>query len=304
MRVGIVGPGYIGARHIEAWRHLSVAIHGYARSPARHAEVAAAYPEVTWHPSLDALIGSVDVVDVCTPTDTHAGPVLRAAAASRHVICEKPLARSLDEATTMVGACAAAGVQLHVAHVVRYVSAYAAARQAVVDGEIGQPRSITLYRGGAAPTWADWFADPARSGGVLLDLGIHDIDFARWVAGDVVEVTGDVTGPCVGRAHLVHASGVRSEVTAEWGPAGQAFRTTFAIEGTDGQLAYDSLADAAGRNSDPMVEMLGEFRAAIRGGPRPRITVEDAVAALEIALAASPPVITETVCSDSDQNPR
>jgi myo-inositol 2-dehydrogenase/D-chiro-inositol 1-dehydrogenase len=252
--------------------------------------VAAAYPEVTWHSSLESLLAEVDVVDVCTPTDTHADIVLRAAAAGRHVICEKPLARGLDEADKMIATCAAAGVQLHVAHVSRYISGYSAARQAVLDGEVGEPIELRLYRGGAAPGWASWFRDPTRSGGVLLDLGIHDIDFARWVAGDVVEVSGEMLGPGHGRALLTHVNGTRSEVIAEWGAVGQPFRTSFEITGDGGSLTHDSTTGnprTPGRTVDPMVEMLGEFRVAIRGGPPPRITATDARATLRAALAAA-----------------
>src|SRR6185503_8768768 len=103
----------------------------------------------------------------------------------------------------------------------------------------------TLYRGGAAPGWADWFADPARSGGVLLDLGIHDIDYARWVAGDIVDVSGSLIGPGIGRAVLTHAGGARSEVTAEWGAAGRAFHTEFEIAGAQGSIRYNSTAEHA-----------------------------------------------------------
>jgi myo-inositol 2-dehydrogenase/D-chiro-inositol 1-dehydrogenase len=249
--------------------------------------MAATCSEVTWHSSVDSLLAEVDVVDVCTPTDTHAGLVLRAAASGRHVICEKPLARSLDEADSMIAACAVAGVQLHVAHLGRYLVGYCAARQAVVDGEVGEPTELRLYRGGAAPGWASWFRDPARSGGVLLDLGIHDIDFACWVAGDVVEVGGEMLGPGHGRALLTHVNGARSEVIAEWGTAGQPFRASFEITGAGGSLTHDSAAGTLGRTADPMVEMLGEFRVAIRGGPPPRITAADARAALRVALAAA-----------------
>jgi predicted dehydrogenase len=295
VRVGVVGPGYIGARHIEAWRHLGVALHGYARSRSRRAEVAAAYPEVTWQPSLPALLAAVDVVDVCTPTDTHAGLAVQAAAAGKHVICEKPFARTLDEADSMLAACANAAVQLHVAHVGRYAGAYAAAREAVAEGEVGTIRTLSLYRGGAAPAWADWFADPTRSGGVLLDLGIHDIDFARWVAGEVVDVTGELVGPGVGHAVLTHAGGARSGITAEWGEIGRPFHTEFDIVGTEGAVRHDSNADHAHRPADPTVEMLAEFRAAIRGGPAPRVTVADARAALRIALAAADAALIGTV---------
>ena len=286
VRVGVVGPGYIGARHLEAWRHLDVTLHGYTRSPTRRAEVAAAFPEVTWHRDLAALLDAVDVVDVCTPTDSHAALVLQAAAAGRHVVCEKPMARTLDEAEAMLAACAAAGVHLHVGHLVRYVEAYAAARDAVGAGEVGDLTRLRLYRGTATPAWGDWFADPARSGGVLLDLGIHDIDVARWIAGEVVGVEASVPAPGTGRAVLTHESRAISEVTAEWGPAGMPFRTEFEIVGTAGRLHYDSTVDRHG-GTDPLTTMLGEFRAAIRGGPEPRVTARDAFEALRVALAVA-----------------
>jgi len=283
----MVGPGYIGARHIEAWRRLGVTLHGYTRSAARRAEVAAAFPEVTWHRELGTLLDAVEVVDVCTPTDSHAPLVLRAAAAGRHVVCEKPMARTLDEASAMLAGCADAGVQLHVGHLVRYVDGYAAAHEAVRAGEVGRLLTLRLYRGTAVPSWADWFADPGRSGGVLLDLGIHDIDYARWVAGDVVRVEAAMVEPGVGRAVLTHEGGAVSEVTAAWGPSGTPFRTEFEIVGTDGRLDHDSTADRAGPAGDPLAAMLQEFRDAIRGGPPPRVTVDDAVAALRIALTAA-----------------
>ena len=100
-------------------------------------------------------------------------------------------------------------------------------------------------------------------------------------------MTGEMTGPGQGVAVLTHAGGARSEVTAEWGAAGKPFRTSFEISGTGGSLHHDSVHEPSGRATDPMVEMLGEFRAAIRGGPDPRITPADALAALRVALAAS-----------------
>jgi myo-inositol 2-dehydrogenase / D-chiro-inositol 1-dehydrogenase len=287
VRVGVVGPGYIGARHLEAWRHVGVRLHAYTRSAARRAEVGAAFPEVCWHSSLGQLVAAVDVVDVCTPTDAHAAVTLAAAAQGRHVVCEKPIARTLAEADRMIEACDQAGVQLHVGHVVRYQGPYAAAHDAVRDGEVGRPTRLRMLRGGATPTWSSWFVDPRRSGGVLVDLAIHDIDFARWVAGEVVAVAAAMPEPGTAQVQLTHDGGAVSQVTAVWGPAGSALRTEFEIVGTDGSVAHDSTTDGAARDADPLVEMLGEFRAAIRGGPPPRVSAADARAALVVALRAA-----------------
>src|SRR4051812_948471 len=206
--VGVVGAGGIAHLHLAAWRHLGVDV--VVESLEGAADIAAQYGARAVD-GLDELIDAADVVDVCTPTNTHHDIVLAAAAARRHVICEKPLSQLRSEAAEMIEACEAAGVQLHPGQVVRFFPEYAAAKAAVTAGRIGEPAVLRFSRRGSRPVRA-WFADPARSGGLIVDQMIHDIDFARWVAGDVTQVyariVGDEPGPTIGVVVMTHASGV------------------------------------------------------------------------------------------------
>ena len=238
---------------------------------------------------LDALLREVDIVDVCSPTGSHPEVVAEAARAGRHVICEKPLARSAPEAAEMVAVCASAGVQLHPAQVVRFFPRYAAARAAVAQGEIGTVRALQLTRRGPAPE-SDWFRDEAQSGGVLLDLCVHDVDFARWVAGEVVAVVAETRLGTGGTARaemtLEHAEGARSRVTGEWLPGDQACGSSFVLSGSRGELREGRAHEPVEASEDPFVTQLRELASAVTGGPAPRVTAADAVAAVEICTAA------------------
>jgi predicted dehydrogenase len=93
------------------------------------------------------------------------------------VLCEKPLALSLTDADRMLAAVQRAGTKAMVAQVIRFWPEYVALRQALEAGQIGQPRLATGARLASAPGWGAWFNDPAKSGGALFDLHIHDLDF-------------------------------------------------------------------------------------------------------------------------------
>lgn len=305
-RVGVVGLGGIGGVHIAGWRHLGVEVHGYDGLPEARAR-ARDEKGVIVHDDLESLLGSVDVVDVCTPTDSHHAIALASVKAGRHVICEKPLTRTLAEADELIAAARKAGVQLHVAQVVRFFAEYAAAQAAVAAGRIGTPAVLRLTREGGMPAGDRWYHDQARSGGIICDVMIHDIDFARWIAGDVVRVYAKAlrpAGPRGGHTHayaiLTHASGAISHLTASWARKNAPFRTSFELSGSEGMLdhatdqrpavrtAPPELAGGGGwpMAEDPWAAELREFLAAIEEGTPPRVSAEDGRAALAIALAA------------------
>lgn len=315
LRVGVVGAGFMGETHLVAWAAEGNPVVVFDLDPTRAAALAARSGAVVAG-SLDELLGSVDIVDVCTATHRHAEVAIAAARAGRHVICEKPLARTLADAEAIVGACAVAGVRLFVAHVVRFFPEYAAARQQVVDGAIGEPAVLRLKRASFRPRHAPdhWFFDPARSGGMIVDLMIHDFDYARWVAGDVVAVHCRSVG--VGRpglaidhaiAILTHASGAISQVTGSWAYPPPTFRTSLEIAGSHGLIEFDSatappivsymrpqIGDEAGLvglpgsplAEDPYRLELREFHRSILDGTPARVAADDGLEALRIALAA------------------
>ncbi len=314
LRVGLVGAGFIGRTHLAAWKSEGTEVVVFDVDPARSAALAEAFG-ASVEPNIEALFAATDVVDICTPTHLHASVAMAAARAGCHIICEKPLARTLADGEAMLAEARRAGVRLLVGQVVRFYPEYAAAHRAVMAGAIGDPAVLRLTRANSRPRQpADhWFFDHSRSGGIILDLMIHDLDFARWVAGEVVSVTCRSAGferPDAGVDHavaiLTHASGAISHVSASWAYAPSTSRTAFEIAGSRGLIEQDSdhtaaversllEAGASGRatsladvalGGDPFRLELAEFARAIEAGVEPRTDGADALETLRLALAA------------------
>lgn len=303
-RIGLFGTGEMAAAHVRAWHRLGIDVLVCSRSTERGARFARTH-DVDFTCDSDTLLNEVDLVDVCTPTDTHAGLTIRAAAAGRHVICEKPLARDHASGERMLAACRSAGVRLFVGHTLRFVPAYAAAHALVREGRVGPVREVRLTRNGGLPGGA-WYADPARSGGVLVDLAIHDLDYARWIAGEVVGVDASLAvgpdgGPPIsGEVRLDHATGAETAVRVAWETPDSPYRSTVWIRGEQGELwiAEDSdvVTDESGRTvyepdqatrDEPLHALqFTEFLASLDGAAEPRVTAADGLVALGIALDA------------------
>lgn len=304
-RVGVVGGGDMARTHLESWHRLGASTAVYSRS-GRVAALAPTY-RARLVDTLAELLSASDVVDICTPTDTHAAIAAAAIEARRPVIVEKPIALTGAQARTMIAAADAAGVPVFVAHVVRYFAAYAAAHRAVAAGVIGAPASLRLRRTGAAPL-ADWFHDEARSGGILMDQLIHDFDFARWVAGEVetVQARAEWTGPphqVSATVTLRHAGGAVSQLIGGWFGAETPFTTELSITGAAGTLTHSNAtgalrlerpglpatevlaADAVAADL-PYDAQLADFASSIADGTEPCVSAADALAALDLTLAA------------------
>ncbi|MCL5998257.1 MAG: Gfo/Idh/MocA family oxidoreductase, partial [Chloroflexi bacterium] len=127
----------------------------------------------------------VDVVDVCLPTDVHARYAIQALQQGRHVLCEKPMALTLEDAGAMVDAARTANRRLMIAQCIRFWPEYRFLRDCVQDGRYGKLLSLSLTRVGGQPGWSsrNWFLDPVRSGGPIHDLHIHDVDFVNYLLG-------------------------------------------------------------------------------------------------------------------------
>src|SRR5215510_13211743 len=120
MKVGIVGAGSMGTTHAAGWADTPATIVGFVTGTSREADVLAKRYNAKVYPSLDEMLPDVDVIDICSPTHLHHEMALKAAAAGKHIICEKPLTRTMQQAQEILAACRNAGVQLLVAHVVRF----------------------------------------------------------------------------------------------------------------------------------------------------------------------------------------
>jgi predicted dehydrogenase len=141
-------------------------------------------------PSIEDLIERCDIVDVCLPTDLHCPVTVGALQAGRHVLCEKPMALSLEEADRMVESARASGKYLMIGHCIRFWPEYAHLRDLVAGGRLGRLLSLNLTRYGEFPSWSadGWLADESRAGGGVLDMHIHDTDYAHWLLGEPDEV--------------------------------------------------------------------------------------------------------------------
>jgi predicted dehydrogenase len=197
--VALLGCGEIGAVRASALARSPVArlVAACDADPARAAALAAKHRAACVAEWREAIARpDVDVVCVSTPTSLHAGMAVAAARAGKHVLVEKPLARSVAEAQEMVGAARAAGVVLKTGFNHRHYLAVEAARHAIAAGAIGEPMFVRTYIGheGGSPFLAKWMARPDMAGGgTLLDNGIHILDLVRYFLGEVSEAEGLVT---------------------------------------------------------------------------------------------------------------
>ncbi|THF86083.1 Gfo/Idh/MocA family oxidoreductase [Deinococcus sp. KSM4-11] len=241
-RVGLIGAGLMGTVHAQAWAQRPGVLDA-VYAPDDRARGFAARQGLTPYATLDDFWSAVDVVDLCTPTPTHAEYAVQAARAGKHVICEKPLARTLEEADRVIAACREGGVRLFVAHVLRFFPQYRLAWQQVQAGAVGEPRVLRLGRMSSPPTAGSWLLDEAQSGGVPLDLLIHDLDYARWIAGNVRSVSAVQArreGRVTVHATLSHVSGAITLVEGGWAAPPGVFRTHLDIAGTAGVIEWTS----------------------------------------------------------------
>lgn len=312
--VGMVGAGGISRPHLDGWKALSksvdleVLVFSEEGAPELVAEfefgrVAATFAEI---------LERASIVDIVTPTYTHADLACAALRAGLDVICEKPLALSSTDAQAVVDLANELGRHLYPAHVVRFFPQYVAAKTAVDSGAIGDLAVTRFQRVGSFPDWSDWFADEALSGGVILDLMVHDLDVARWIGGPITQVYATMIRRDEGslpqalcQAVLTHSSGAVSYANAVWGAPGLTFNTSFHLSGSQGEVAYDSQKDATvtfdlGENSlettgvnlpaletieSPYLTELRAFLGAIQGGDEPAVTGVDGVEAIRLAEA-------------------
>lgn len=206
LRVGMVGYGFMGKAHSNAWRQaphffpLKAHVELHTLCGRTAAGVQAARGQLGWqHAATDwrDVVESplIDVVDINTPNDSHAEIAIAAARAGKHVLCEKPLALTTKQAEAMLAAVQKAKVVHMVCHNYRRVPAIALARKMIAEGALGQ---ICHYHARYAQ---DWLADPEfplkwrlqkdlSGSGAHGDINVHIIDLARYLVGEFKEVCG------------------------------------------------------------------------------------------------------------------
>jgi predicted dehydrogenase len=314
--VGILGAGGMGNVHARHYRKMEGVELCFFDPNTEQAKTFIERHQATPLDSSDALIAKCDVVDICLPTPLHLDLGLQAIAAGRAVFMEKPLAGSLEDGVKLADAAAKAGVPLMPGHVVRFFPEFASGNRLVKSGAVGTPAAARTRRGGGAPKGLDsWFLDHSKSGGILLDLAIHDFDWLRWTLGEVKHLYARSVQAKTGHGAdyalttLTFDSGCIAHVEATWmDPSGG--RATYEVAGSDGLIQYDSRntptlrTHSGGKSinespllaaSDPYFNQLSGFLKAVQDNTPTPVTAHDGVAALSIALAARESSLTDKV---------
>ena len=314
-RVALIGAGTMGRTHANAYAAIADAeLVAVCDSRVEAAEELANAHCARAFAGIEQALNEaeVDVVDICTPTPTHLACIKAAAAAGKHICCEKPLARSISQAMEAQRVCEEAGVTLFVAHVLRWFPEYRRLREIIKSGAIGETVEVRTSRGGLLCGGTDnWFYNMQMSGGAVLDLMIHDFDWLRWCYGSVrrVYARGLYNSRVPGKDHalvtLRFDSGVIAHVEGNWArPSG--FVTSVEVAGTEGLLSFsnmesvplvierktsdgtpsENVVPSSLVGKDPYRLELEHFIGCLEQGKTPDVTAEDGVEAVRISEAA------------------
>jgi myo-inositol 2-dehydrogenase/D-chiro-inositol 1-dehydrogenase len=292
-RLGLVGAGRMGRTHLDALRSGTVTVTAVAEpEPGLRAAVAqAGIPAFASAAELLAA-GNVDGVLIAAPTDRHLELVHTAMAAGVPVLCEKPCGLTAAQAGQCAAVARAAGLVLQVAYWRRFVPALVALRQQILGGELGDILAVNCYQWDAAPPDAQF---RGSSGGIFVDMGVHEFDQVRWLTGQefrVIKVASAVAGgsagdPDCGQLVAELDGGSTALVSlGRWHPAGD----TCAVQvfGTKGTVWSPFLqppdGDAVFR--DALRRQAADFARAVRAGHGEGATADDAITALTLASQA------------------
>ena len=319
LAVGLIGLGRLGrvyardlASRIAETRLVAVAdpIGSLAKDVAEEFDVPTHYADplgLVDDPAVDALV-------IVSPTHTHRELVVAAASRRKPTFCEKPPALALDEVAAMRQAIAAAGMFFQMGFMRRFDAGYASAKKQIEAGRIGTPLVFkATSRDPFRPSLE--YANPKSSGGMLIDMGIHDFDLARWFMGDVKTVStigatiaypelatvGDIDNAI---ASLTFATGklgvvdltrsgiygydISTEILGLEGTIKIGYlRETPVMVLTKNSVAHDTVPYFMERFRDAYTTQLQNFAQNVLNDRTPPITIEDGLEALRIGVAAT-----------------
>ena len=329
MRLAVIGLGRMGRFYGQSIAALAPAVKLVAvvdPDPRAREEVqrALGVPRAIAEPAAVLDRSTLDAVVIATPTSSHAELVIRAAEAGLHVFCEKPLALWIEQTQAVLAAVEQAGVLLQVGFMRRFDAAYQQARSAIQRGDIGRPLTFkAIGRDPACPSIE--YANPAASGGLIVDMGIHDFDLARWLmdsevervsaegsllACDELRALGDIDNAVI---NLRFASGALGNVEVSRNATyGYDIRTE--VLGSEGTVRIGGSAATQHPEvlrqthtvQDPphFIRRFGaayraqieHFVECVRTARQPRVSGADALAAIQIARAATQSLTTGLTC--------
>jgi 1,5-anhydro-D-fructose reductase (1,5-anhydro-D-mannitol-forming) len=309
LKVGVVGFGFMGRMHFRCWD---------ARDDAQVVAVCDANPNIKEDTqravgNIDGVASAIDfsgievfsdfdtmiekagldAISLTLPTFLHAEFSSRALSRGVNVLCEKPMALTAAECERMIEAADKSGKILQIGHCLRFWPEYAKAKEIVDSGEYGKVVAATFQRLGSPPGWSldNWFADEQRSGGMALDLHIHDTDFVQYLFGMPKAVCSHGAKGSQGQlVHIVtqYVYGDDQVITAEggWGMMpGFGFEMSFNLVMEKATIVYDVTRDPALRvcpaegevftpevpKEDGYVRQIEHFAKAVQGQAMPEV---------------------------------
>ncbi len=290
-RVGIVGSGFGGTVHAPAYtlhpqfEAVAIASPNRAQAIADERKIPRAFPSLD--AMLDAMGDEIDIISIASPPFDHHAAVLAAAAAKKHIVCEKPLGIRLHEVEAMAAAIDAAGVAATVAFEYRYGSAQQALKELILNGHLAPLRQIEVTRFGDEMTLArarppsTWWFDAAQGGGLANAFMPHIIDLALWLGAQPVRA----------------ASGfIRTANPVRNAPGGSTYPSTvadgcFALADLGAGLAARMTVDGTVSITQSTIALHGETRTAVATGAQltnMTLFVVDGDASNEYELKESP----------------
>lgn len=309
--------GFISFAHMHAASYLfgmlkrdDVEVIGIADEDAERVRPYSVDRGIPYYADYNELLAQeLDAVVICSENARHAEITKRAAAAGKHVLCEKPLGLSEAEMLEMIQVCKDNGVQLMTAFPCRYITSVRQAKEAIDAGQIGDILAMKGTNRGTMP--GGWFIEREKSGGgAVLDHTVHVMDLMHWFTGSKAEevyahaetLFNDTEIDDAGMVHVKFANGVVAVLDPSWS-RNRTFPTwgdvTLEIIGTKGVLNIDSFAqkndvysDVTGKASwsfwgDDMDEgLVNGFVESIRDGKPVEITGEDGYLSARVAIAA------------------
>ncbi|MGD8500185.1 MAG: Gfo/Idh/MocA family oxidoreductase [Phycisphaerales bacterium] len=324
LRVGIMGFGFMGQTHYKCWKKVEGAqvvaicdVNPNIEEDTKRAvgNIGDGQEEVDFsslqvYTDFEKMLANekLDAVSITLPTHLHPDCSIKALSGGVNVICEKPMALSSKECQRMITEAKRSGKVLQIGHCVRFWPEYAKAKEIIDSGEYGKVIAGMFQRLGAAPTWSidNWFLDEKRSGGMALDLHIHDTDYVQYLFGMPRAVCSfGAKGPGGGLVHIVTQYLYNNDtvVTAEGGWAMMpafGFEMSFNIVLEKATLVYDltrepafRVCPAEGEAFTPEVEkgdgwflQIAHFAKAVGGEKvEPITTLEDSMNSVRIVEA-------------------
>ncbi len=232
-----------------------------------HAETIARIPEIEFAGFVPRELISatlrdpdIDAVDLCIPTDFHAPVAIDALRARKHVLVEKPMALDAASCEQMIAEATSHDRILMVAHVLRFSAPYLALEH------VEAVRSASFRRQCGPPDWAAWFADPARSGGGVFDLLIHDADIVLHLFGPPLEISA--TGSADQISAQLHYPNTAVEISGGWHTPAVPFSMQYTVTTDRGTLHYDS-RDSVPSSESPYAAEIRYFADCVRRHKQP-----------------------------------